>query len=58
MTLTPGTTEQAPIYEELVRELGDAVAEAQTAAEHTQHRAAELLTAGVPAGTRPRNSGS
>ncbi|MFF4020926.1 hypothetical protein [Streptomyces sp. NPDC001843] len=53
MTLTPNTTEHAPIYEELVRELGDALAEAQTAAEHTQHQAAELLG---PAGTQPGNS--
>ncbi|MFC4470151.1 hypothetical protein ACFPH6_37600 [Streptomyces xiangluensis] len=32
-----------PIYEDLVRERGDVVAEAQMAAEHTQHQAAELL---------------
>jgi hypothetical protein len=34
---------QLPIYEDLVRERGDAVAEAQLAAQHTQHQAAELL---------------
>ncbi|MEV0633992.1 hypothetical protein AB0I77_03255 [Streptomyces sp. NPDC050619] len=34
---------QLPIYEDLVREHGDAVAEAQLAAERTQHQAAELL---------------
>jgi hypothetical protein len=34
-----------PIYEDLVRERGDAVAEAQLAAQHTQHQAAVLLTA-------------
>ncbi|MGX1564322.1 hypothetical protein [Streptomyces sp. NPDC055509] len=32
-----------PIYEDLVQERGDVVAEAQIAAEHTQHQAAELL---------------
>ncbi|MFJ8364071.1 hypothetical protein [Streptomyces sp. NPDC093984] len=37
-----------PIYEDLVRERGDAVAEAQLAAEHTQHQAAELLTGHNP----------
>jgi hypothetical protein len=37
-----------PIYDDLVRERGDAVAEAQLAAEHTQHRAAELLTGQDP----------
>ncbi|GAB2728416.1 hypothetical protein [Streptomyces bullii] len=33
-----------PIYEDLVRERGDVVAEAQMAAEHTQHQAEELLS--------------
>ncbi|MGW5612129.1 hypothetical protein ACWEWI_40145 [Streptomyces sp. NPDC003753] len=37
-----------PIYEDLVRERGDAVAEAQLAAERTQHQAAELLTGHNP----------
>ncbi|MEV0981685.1 hypothetical protein [Streptomyces sp. NPDC049915] len=35
--------EHPPIYEELLRERGDVVAEAQKAAEHTRHRAVELL---------------
>jgi peptidoglycan/xylan/chitin deacetylase (PgdA/CDA1 family) len=35
-----------PIYEELVRERGDVVAEAQRAATHTEIQAAELLTGG------------
>ncbi|WP_181139883.1 hypothetical protein [Streptomyces sp. Ru71] len=43
--MTYGTVESGhpPIYETLLRERGDVVAEAQKAAEHTQHRAAELL---------------
>ncbi|MBE8472269.1 hypothetical protein [Streptomyces justiciae] len=32
-----------PIYENLVRERGDAVAEAHLAAEHTHHQAVALL---------------
>ena len=43
MTRNPTENAELPIYEDLVRELGDAVAEAQLAAEHTQHQAAELL---------------
>ncbi|WP_189878644.1 hypothetical protein [Streptomyces bluensis] len=37
-------SDDLPIYENLVRERGDAVAEARIAAERTQHQAAELLT--------------
>lgn len=44
MTRTHTTNEHPPIYEELVRERGDVVAEAQMAATHTQNQAAELLT--------------
>ncbi|MFF4802844.1 hypothetical protein ACFY1U_31280 [Streptomyces sp. NPDC001351] len=44
MAPTPSEADQAPIYEDLVRERGDVVAEAQTSAEHTQHRAAQLLS--------------
>lgn len=44
MTLTFTESNQLPIYEDLVRELGDAVAEARLAADHTHHQAAELLT--------------
>ncbi|MFF5979223.1 hypothetical protein ACFY78_10240 [Streptomyces olindensis] len=43
MTGTPSERDQAPIYQELVRERGDVVAEAQSAAEHTQQQAARLL---------------
>lgn len=43
MTSTPTESGHPPIYEHLVRELGDAVAEAQRAAAHTQHKAAQLL---------------
>jgi hypothetical protein len=39
----PTENDHLPIYEDLVRERGDAVAEARTAAERTQHQAAELL---------------
>lgn len=43
MTRTPGESDHMPIYEDLVRELGDVVAEAQMAAEHTQYKAIQLL---------------
>lgn len=43
MTSTTTDGNHPPIYEHLIRELGDAVAEAQQAAAHTQHKAAELL---------------
>ncbi|NGO08517.1 hypothetical protein G5C60_13020 [Streptomyces sp. HC44] len=43
MKQTLGESDQVPIYEDLVRERGDVVAEAKTAAEQTQHQAAELL---------------
>lgn len=43
MTRTPSESDHLPIYEHLVHERGDAVAEAQMAAQHTQHQAAELL---------------
>ncbi|MBC2902446.1 hypothetical protein [Streptomyces cupreus] len=43
MTHSPTEDDHLPIYEDLVRERGDAVAEAQTAATHMQHQAAELL---------------
>lgn len=43
--MTPTSTENnhLPIYEDLVRELGDVIAEARSAADHTQHQAAKLL---------------
>ncbi|WP_153543252.1 hypothetical protein [Streptomyces sp. RB17] len=48
-----------PIYEDLIRERGDVVAEAQLAAEHTQHQAAELLTGrGAGQQARGRDGGS
>ncbi|WKX15747.1 hypothetical protein [Streptomyces sp. NL15-2K] len=43
MTRTSSEIDHLPIYEDLVQERGDAVAEAQMAAQHTQHQAAELL---------------
>lgn len=45
---TPTRSDHLPIYEDLVRERGDAVTEAQIAAAHTQHQAAELLTTEEP----------
>jgi hypothetical protein len=44
VTRTPTGNDHLPIYEDLVRERGDVVAEAQRAAAHTQHQAAELLS--------------
>ncbi|QOV41590.1 hypothetical protein IM697_36870 [Streptomyces ferrugineus] len=44
MTRTPAENDHLPIYEDLVRERGDVVAEAQMAAAHTQNQAAELLS--------------
>ncbi|MEV5008824.1 hypothetical protein ACIQFZ_23050 [Streptomyces sp. NPDC093064] len=43
--MAPSPTEQIQllIYEDLIRERGDVVAEAQLAAAHTQHQAMELL---------------
>ncbi|MGW4823966.1 hypothetical protein ACWEP4_34735 [Streptomyces sp. NPDC004227] len=43
--MAPSPTEQIQllIYEDLIRERGDVVAEAQLAAAHTQHQATELL---------------
>ncbi|GHA01981.1 hypothetical protein ACFOOM_09435 [Streptomyces echinoruber] len=41
---SPIRDDHPPIYEDLLRERGDVVVEAQLAAERTRHRAAELLT--------------
>lgn len=46
MTRTPAENDHLPIYEDLVRERGDVVTEAQIAAAHTQHQAAALLPQG------------
>ncbi|MDG9716525.1 hypothetical protein [Streptomyces sp. DH24] len=43
MTSTTTEGNHPPIYEDLIRELGDAVTAAQEAAARTQHQAAELL---------------
>lgn len=53
MTHSSAGNDRLPIYEDLIRERGDVVAEAQRAAEHTQHQAAELLT-GRDAGQQAR----
>ncbi len=53
MTHSSTGSNRLPIYEDLIRERGDVVAEAQLAAEHTQHQAAELL-AGRNAGQQAR----
>lgn len=47
MTRIPTEDDHLPIYEDLVRERGDAVAEAQIAAAHTENQATELLTDGA-----------
>lgn len=44
MTHSSTQNDHTPIYEDLIRERGDVVAEAQLAARRTQHQAAELLT--------------
>lgn len=56
MTRTPTENDHLPIYEDLVRERGDVVTEAQIAAAHTQHQAAALLPRG-DAGQRGRERG-
>ncbi|AZQ37411.1 hypothetical protein EJ357_31435 [Streptomyces cyaneochromogenes] len=43
MTRSPAENDHLPIYEDLVRERGDVVAEAQIAAAHTQNQATALL---------------
>ncbi|MBC9724775.1 hypothetical protein [Streptomyces sp. TRM68367] len=43
MTQASAEADHLPIYEDLVRERGDVVAEAQMAAAHTENQAAELL---------------
>ncbi|MGI5378206.1 hypothetical protein ACQEV2_28935 [Streptomyces sp. CA-251387] len=48
MTRSTAGNDHPPIYEDLVRERGDVVAEAQMAAAHTQNQAAELLSGGEP----------
>ncbi|MFE1950882.1 hypothetical protein ACFW9D_10475 [Streptomyces sp. NPDC059524] len=51
MTRTHGAgNDLAPIYEELVRERGDVMTEAQRAAAHARHQEAALLPGPVPAG--------
>ncbi|MET9734441.1 hypothetical protein ABZZ79_28540 [Streptomyces sp. NPDC006458] len=42
-TLTRGATGDAPIYDDLVREYGDVVAEARWAADRLEYEAAGLL---------------
>ncbi|MFI6874043.1 hypothetical protein ACIBL6_11440 [Streptomyces sp. NPDC050400] len=45
-----------PIYDDLVREFGDVVAEAQVAAEFMQHQAVRLL--GAPYEAQPARHGT
>ncbi|MGJ5754366.1 hypothetical protein [Streptomyces puniciscabiei] len=54
MTHSSTGKDHTPIYEDLIRERGDVVAEAQLAARHTQHQAAALLT-GRDAGQQARH---
>lgn len=57
--MTRGMTGNAPIYEDLVRELGDVVAEAQRAADHIEHQAADLLAGRrAPRPAHPREDGT
>ncbi len=62
MTRSPAENDHLPIYEDLVRERGDVVAEAQIAAAHTQHQATELLGDAeprpwdAPTGQQPPNA--
>ncbi|MFE9019625.1 hypothetical protein ACFYNL_13775 [Streptomyces sp. NPDC007808] len=61
MTLSRAENVHLPIYEDLVRERGDVVAEAQMAAASTEGQAAELLGGGDAADwggeqTGPRSS--
>ncbi|MFH0520342.1 hypothetical protein ACHBTE_24595 [Streptomyces sp. M41] len=49
MTRSPAENVHLPIYEDLVRELGDVVAEAQMAAANTEGQATQLLGAPEPA---------
>ncbi|PZT71286.1 hypothetical protein DN402_04480 [Streptomyces sp. SW4] len=58
MTRTSTGHDLQPIYEDLVRELGDAVAEAQSAAAHTEQQATELLgfTGPRPAHRHPQDA--
>ncbi|MET8632608.1 hypothetical protein ACWEQ2_02320 [Streptomyces sp. NPDC004096] len=57
MTRVSTENDHLPIYEDLIRERGDVVAEAQLAALHTQRHAAELLS-GQDAGARRRYDGT
>ncbi|QDN91283.1 hypothetical protein FNV68_43445 [Streptomyces sp. S1D4-23] len=54
MTHSSTENDHPPIYEDLIRERGDVVAEAQRAAEHTNHQAAQLLP-GRDAGQQARH---
>lgn len=57
MTRSPAENDHLPIYEDLVRERGDVVAEAQIAAAHTQNQATELLGPEQPADWNPTPTG-
>lgn len=53
--MTHSSTEShPPIYEDLIRERGDVVTEAQRAAEHTHRQAAQLLP-GLDVGQQARH---
>jgi hypothetical protein len=43
VTSNPAENDHLPVYESLVRERGDAVAEARVVAEETQRRIAQVL---------------
>lgn len=56
VTRSPAERVHLPIYEDLIRERGDAVAAAQMAAAHTQGQAAALLGS-EPADNRDEPTG-
>ncbi|WP_164992350.1 hypothetical protein [Streptomyces sp. L2] len=54
MTPSPTGIDRLPVYESLIRELGDAVAEARVVAEQTQHHMTLALTWPGPPHPEPR----
>lgn len=46
-------TEELPIYESLIRELGDVVEEARVVAEETQHQMSQALNGVAPTPPEP-----
>lgn len=60
MTPQPSGSDHLPVYESLVRERGDAVAEARVVSEQAQHEASQALNwhdAALPEATSDTNGG-